>query len=89
MKRSLLLAVILPLLFSGLKAQVVINEVYGGGGNSGAVFTNDFVELYNNSASAVTMTSWSVQYTSSNGTAWGSNKTTFSGVIQPNGYFLI
>ena len=28
-------------------SNVVINEVYGGGGNSGAKYTHDFVELYN------------------------------------------
>ena len=32
---------------------VVINEVYGGGGNSGATFNRDFVELYNPTAGAV------------------------------------
>ena len=26
---------------------MVISEVYGGGGNSGAVYKNDYVELYN------------------------------------------
>ena len=32
---------------------VVISEVYGGGGNGGATFTNDFIELYNNGTTAV------------------------------------
>ena len=70
-------------------APVVINEVYGGGGNAGAPFTNDFVELYNNSSSPVVMNSWSIQYTSAAGTTWGSQKTTFSGTIPARGYFLI
>ncbi len=26
---------------------LVISEVYGGGGNSGATYTHDFIELYN------------------------------------------
>ena len=30
--------------------EVIINEVYGGGGNSGALYTNDFIELYNSTA---------------------------------------
>lgn len=38
------------------RSQVVINEVYGGGGNSGATYKNDFIELYNNSLSAVNLT---------------------------------
>ena len=68
---------------------VVINEVYGAGGNSGATRTHDFIELYNNTASEVIMTDWSIQYTSSGGTSWGSNKLIFSGKIPANGYFLI
>lgn len=72
-----------------LQAQVKINEIYGGGGNSGAAYQNDFVELYNNSGSPVTMTNWSIQYTSATGSSWGSNKTTFSGSIPASGYFLI
>ena len=31
-----------------ISSPVVISEVYGGGGNTGAPFTNDFIELYNN-----------------------------------------
>lgn len=31
-----------------LQAQVVINEIYGGGGNAGSTYRNDFIELYNN-----------------------------------------
>lgn len=42
----------------------VVNEVYGGGGNSGATLTNDFIELANAGASAVTLDGWSVQYIS-------------------------
>ena len=32
------------------RADVVISEVYGGGGNAGATLTNDFIELYNRTA---------------------------------------
>ena len=51
-------------------APVVINEVYGGGGNSGARFNRDFVEVTNVSAAPVNLTGWSVQYASSSGTSW-------------------
>ncbi|HEY0640837.1 MAG TPA: endonuclease/exonuclease/phosphatase family protein [Pseudonocardiaceae bacterium] len=40
----------------------VIAEVYGGGGNSGATLTNDFIELGNRGAAAVSLAGWSVQY---------------------------
>src|SRR5262249_10309639 len=41
---------------------VVISQVYGGGGNTGATLTNDFVELFNRGQTAVNVTGWSVQY---------------------------
>jgi predicted extracellular nuclease len=44
----------------------VIAEVYGGGGNSGATWTNDFVELGNRATAAVDLTGWSVQYLPAN-----------------------
>jgi predicted extracellular nuclease len=66
---------------------VVITEVYGGGGNSGAAYTNDFVELTNNSSAPVDLTGWSIQYASSAGTSWA-NKITLSGTIAPGGVYL-
>ncbi len=66
---------------------VVISEVYGGGGNSGATFTNDFIELYNLSASPVDLTGWSVQYASSAGTTW--QTTALSGTIPVGGFYLV
>jgi len=47
-----------------ISASVIINEVYGGGGNNGAPLKNDFVELYNPGDTAVSLDGWSVQYTS-------------------------
>jgi len=38
---------------SASHAAMVISQVYGGGGNSGATYKNDFVELFNNGTSAV------------------------------------
>lgn len=68
---------------------VVISQVYGGGGNSNAIYTNDFIELFNAGSSAVNLDGWSVQYASAAGTSWN-NMTTLSGVtIQPGQYFLI
>lgn len=53
-----------------VSSPVLINEVYGGGGNSGATYKNDFIELINRSDSAVDLSTWSVQYASSTGTAF-------------------
>jgi predicted extracellular nuclease len=65
----------------------VISQVYGGGGNSGATYTNDFVELYNPTAAAITVTGWSVQYAAAAGTTW--QKTDLSGSIPSHGYYLV
>ena len=68
-------------------ADVTISQVYGGGGNSGATYTNDYVQLRNDSAAAVDVTGWSVQYASAAGTSWAA--TALSGSIAPGGYFLV
>lgn len=49
---------------------VVIAAFYGGGGNTGAAWQNDFVELFNRGASPVTLTGWSIQYASTTGATW-------------------
>jgi len=67
---------------------LVVNEVYGGGGNSGATYTNDFIELTNRSSAAVSVDGWSVQYHSSSATgAW--QVTPLSGSIAPGAFYLI
>jgi uncharacterized protein len=59
---------------SGVSADLVISEVYGGGGNSGAPLTNDYVELYNRGSASVSLSGMSVQYASATGTgAFGAN----------------
>jgi hypothetical protein len=70
------------------EALVVISQVYGGGGNSGATLKNDFIELFNRGSDPVNLTGWSVQYASAAGSSW-TNKTDLSGTIEPGGYFLI
>ena len=47
---------------------LVINEVYGGGGNSGATLKNDFIELRNTGSSTVSLDGLSLQYRSAGGT---------------------
>jgi predicted extracellular nuclease len=69
------------------QAQVVISQVYGGGGNSGATYKSDFVELHNNGSEAVSLAGWSVQYASAAGSSW--QVTALSGSIAPGGYYLV
>lgn len=86
--RTRRLALLALLSFAGTaQAQVVISQSYGGGGNSGATYKNDFIELRNNGTVAVDLSGWSVQYASATGSTW--QVTALSGSIAPGGYYLI
>jgi len=67
---------------------ITISQVYGGGGNTGAPYTNDYVELYNPTAATVSITGWSLQYASAAGTSW-TNKQPIGGIIGPGEYYLV
>ncbi len=69
------------------QAEVVISQVYGGGGNSGATFRSDFIELHNNGDLPVDMSGWTVQYASTSGTTW--QLTALEGTIAPGAYYLV
>jgi len=92
---SVLLAVFL---FVGLMAPVPttaaptvsalrISQVYGGGGNTGATYTNDFIEIFNGSMTTVSLAGHSVQYASAAGDSW--QVTALSGSLAPGQYYLI
>ncbi|MGB9377387.1 MAG: lamin tail domain-containing protein, partial [Mycobacteriales bacterium] len=66
---------------------VVISQVYGGGGNTGATFANDFIELFNRSNSSVDISGWAVQYGSATGTTWA-GPTLAAATLAPGQYFL-
>ncbi|HEX8498208.1 MAG TPA: lamin tail domain-containing protein [Actinomycetales bacterium] len=67
---------------------VVISEVYGGGGNSGAPFSNDFVELYNLGSTPVDLSTYVVQYFSATGTTAAST-TRLTGTLAPGSSYLV
>ena len=72
---------------------LVISQVYGGGGNSGASHTHDFIELYNPSSADVVLDGRSLQYASATGTGnFGNNPTQLTeltGTIRAHRYFLV
>src|SRR5687768_8466051 len=72
---------------SAASTGAVINQVYGGGGNSGATFTNDFIELRNLGSTPLDLTGWSVQYASAAGTTW--QVTPLTGTIPAGGFYLV
>lgn len=81
------LSAVSPAPASAVSADVVISQVYGAGGNAGAAYANDYVELYNRGSAAVTVTGWTVQYASATGSSW--SRTTLSGTIPAGRYYLV
>ena len=68
-------------------SNVVINEVYGGGGNKGAKFDKDFVELYNPTDQPIDVTGWKIEQRSTSDNV--GNTHTLSGVVPAKSTFLI
>ncbi|HNG61925.1 MAG TPA: lamin tail domain-containing protein, partial [Cellvibrionaceae bacterium] len=53
---------------------LVISQVYGGGGSAGAPYSHDFIEVFNRGTAPVNLNGWSLQYASAAGNSW-TNKT--------------
>jgi predicted extracellular nuclease len=70
-----------------ISTSLVISQVYGGGGNSGAPLRNDYIELFNRSGADVVVNGWSVQYAATTGTSW--QKTDVTGTVPAGGYLLV
>ena len=71
----------------GATSTVVVSQLFAGGGNAGAPFANDFVELVNRGGTAVDVSGWTVQYASAASATWQS--TALAGSIQPGRYYLV
>ncbi len=78
-----------PGLAASASPSVLISEVYGGGGNSGATYKNDFIELVNRSSSTVSLSGWSVQYHSSSSSSTSWTVTDLSGSVPAHGVYLV
>ena len=72
---------------AAISPDVVISQVYGGGGNSGATYTHDFIELFNRGTAPVSLDAWSVQYASAAGMSW--QRTNLTGTIAPGKFYLV
>jgi hypothetical protein len=70
---------------------VKISQAYGGGGNSGSTYKNDFIEIFNQASTPIDISGWSVQYASANQQNWQVTPVCASApcVIAPGHYFLI
>ncbi len=66
---------------------VTISQLYGGGGNTGATYSHDYVELYNPHTTPFDLTGWSLQYGPATGDTWQVQP--LGGTIGPGEYYLI
>ena len=79
---------------NGPSSNLVVSQVYGGGGNTGATYTHDYIEIFNRGTTSVSLNGKSLQYASAAGTgALGANSTQLTelpDVMVPAGsYFLV
>lgn len=84
-----LAALLAPAAAQASPSGVVISQVYGGGGNSGAVYKQDFIELFNAGPASVAIGGWSVQYASATGTSWALTAIPAGVTLQPGQYYLL
>jgi len=82
MRFLLLLALACP-----ATAQIVISQIYGGGGNTGATLRQDFIEIFNRGVAPQSLDGWSVQYAAS--TSATRITTALSGTLAAGQYALI
>ena len=87
---------VLAALLAGLAAPafadspVVISQVYGAGGNDGATWNRDFIELFNRSNVPVSLAGLSVQYQAAGAASnWASFTALPSVTLAPGQYFLV
>jgi hypothetical protein len=71
----------------GSSPDLVISQIFAGGGNSGATYANDYVELFNRGSSTVDLSGWSVQYATAAGTTW--SPTPLTGTLAPGRRYLV
>ncbi len=66
---------------------VVIAALYGGGSNAGALYTNDFIELYNPTGKPISLANYSVQYSGATSYTWQAQP--INNTIPAGGFLLI
>ncbi|MEJ2627581.1 MAG: lamin tail domain-containing protein, partial [bacterium] len=80
--KCIILLMVLPVFcLSEIQAQVIINEICWTGTQSST--TDEWIELYNHSSSAVDLSGWSIQ------AADGSPEIVLSGSIGSHSYYLL
>ena len=83
---ALALSLVAPLAHAASPG-LVISQVYAAGGNAGAAYANDYVELFNRGTATVDLSGWTLQYACASSESWAS--TTLAGTIQPGKRYLV
>lgn len=90
--RLLLVALFCTAPLWAASSTVVISQLYTAGGNSGAVYNADYVELFNLSSAPVNLTGWALQYFAAGATATSTpviSPLTGNITLQPGQRYLI
>jgi hypothetical protein len=74
---------------SAASGQVVISQIYGAGGNTGALFNADYVELFNRGSAPVSLNGYSIQYASATGSFSNQTRLPAGTTIAAGGYLLV
>src|ERR1700761_4308995 len=83
---SAFLSVIAIPAFAGGK--MVVSQIYAAGGQMGAIYKNNFVEIKNIGDADVNISGWSLQYAKSGDTNWQVTKIE-QGIVKPDETFII
>ena len=81
-------AVLAPATANPAGTSLVISEVYGAGGNGGATYNADFVELYNPTDAAISVVGDYIHYRSVNDGSGGTPQA-LTGSVPAHGHYLI
>ena len=79
---------------SAVSPNLVVSQVYGGGGNTGATHTHDFIEVFNRGPAGAPLNGMSLQYAAATGTGnLGANAGQLTELpdvtLAPGQYFLV
>jgi predicted extracellular nuclease len=86
---------LLATLLAGLAAtayadnNLVVSQIYGAGGNNGATYNRDFIELFNRSAEPLSLSGLYLHYHSATGTGGSSVLALPADTLEPGQYYLI
>ncbi len=83
-----LLVLSFPTIARAASTNVVISQIYSGGGNTGTNYANDYIELFNAGNALADLTGWSIQHSFAGKHSW--QKVDLNSVIlQAGQYYLI